>query len=213
MEGLNLTSAKFVYVRGKNRFGDKHAVLFEMEKNWDWVLEQFQLSLHRSDFDMFVKSVCDLRGVTVSNLPIELDDIHFAINSMKNSEHKAKTETYEKVDGFLLHKANRQKYISSYGCSCILWENKEAKRPNTRGYRTGVTAAKAVIRSLTALGCWKMVKIDEDSEVFVDNRALWEAASDFLVEGNHNKVRGYIPTEVFEASKTMQFVFEIDKGD
>ena len=213
MTGLNLTNTKFVYVRGKNRFGDLQGILFEMEKKWEWVKKEAEKSLLQDDFCNLIKNICMLRNVKVANIPVNMQDIEFAVEAMKGSlSTNTEKDTYEKTgSGYLRHKKNGNLYISSYGCSCILHTNPDAKRPQKKGYKTGITAAKAVIRSMTALGYWKMTKIDDETEIFTDNRALWECASDFLVDGKHHMVHGYIPTEVFQASKTMKFVFEVDK--
>lgn len=210
MEGLNLTRVKFVYVRNKNRYGDVQGILFEMDKDWRWVQAQSTTQIKGNDFCNLVKNICDLRGVTANGLPIDMSDIHIAIASMSESVESTSTrDLYETDDnGFLVHKKTGDKYISSYGCSCIIEHNKEAKRPTSRGYRTGITASKAVIRTLTPLGYWKTAKICDDTEWWVDDHALYECANDFLAEGNHHKVKGYIPTEVFQMSRQMEFVFQ-----
>jgi hypothetical protein len=211
MNGLNLTEMKYVYVRNKNRFGDVQGILFEVQKGWEWVQEESLKKIRSHGFNNLIKNVCDLRGISINGLPVDMQDINIAIQEMgEKKQNDVENSTYD-VDknGFLVHKKTGELYISSYGCSCIIEENHDAKRPKRRGYRTGITASKAVIRTMTPMGYWKTAKLDVGSEVYTDDHALYECAHDFLAMGLHHKVKGNIPTDVFVASKKMTFVFEV----
>lgn len=211
MDGLNLTKAKFVYVKNKNRFGDVQGILFELQKDWDWVQEESLSKITSHDFCNLIKNICDLRGVRVNNLPVDMSDIMIAIGVMseKTESHLQNTWYTRNENGFLVHNKTGDLYISAYGCSCILKVNEEAKRPQQRGYRNGITASKDIIRSMTPYGYWKTSKITDSARIYCDEHALYECANDFLVEGNHHKVKGYIPTEVFQKARNMEFVFEV----
>ena len=211
MNGLNLTNMKYVYVRNKNRFGDVQGILFEVTKDWEWVQEESLKKIRSEGFGDLIKNVCDLRGVSVNGLPVAMQDIEIAISEMSSpKQNDVENSTYSlNENGFLVHKKTGELYISSYGCSCIIEENPDAKRPKRRGYRTGITASKAVIRTMTPMGYWKTAKLDTMSEVYTDEHALYECANDFLASGLHHAVKGTIPTDVFIASKKMSFVFEV----
>ena len=209
--GLKLSDCSFIYVRNKNRFGETQGILFELQKDWDWVSQESQKQIRSEGFADLIKNVCDLRGVNIGGIPIEKTDIEIAIESMKKENNDVQSNIYDTdKNGYLVHKTTGERYISCYGCSCVLVEI-EGCRPARKGYRNGITASKDVIRSMCPLGYWKTARISTDSEIFYDDDALNEAASDFLVEGNHHRVKGYVPTEVFEAARKMQFSFEIPK--
>ena len=213
MDGLNLTKAKFVYVKNKNRFGDVQGIFFELQKDWDWVQEESINKIKSHDFCDLIKNVCDLRMVKVNGLPIDMSDIKIAIESMKEKKESHLDNSVYTINenGFLVHNRTGDLYISAYGCSCILTVNEEAKRPQKRGYRNGITASKDIIRSMTPYGYWKTSKITDSAKIYCDEHALYECANDFIVEGNHHKVKGYIPTEVFQIARNIDFVFEIEE--
>jgi hypothetical protein len=214
IQDKKLSDYKFCYVRGKNSAGDTQGVLFELEKDWNWVKKESNKIIMKDDFAELIRTVCDLRGIKVRGLPVDSIDIQSAIESFRQKDEDTKTiesKTYDILDnGLLCHKKSRKNYISGYGCSCILIENPDKKEIKKRGYRNGLSASKSIIRTMTPYGNWKTSCINEDSEVFFDDHALYHCSNDFFADGNHHKVKGNIPTEVFQMARNLQYTFFIE---
>ena len=211
MTHIDLKNHRWIYIRNKNRFGDDQGILFDRKKDWDTLKVESQFALEKEDFPNLIKTICDLRGVHISELPISMDEITMAIESMRNDAEKERDSLYTLLpSGILEHKKTKTTYIAASACSLIIKKNEDAVRPSQRKYRSGITAAKAVIRSMTPIGYWKMARLDSSvTTVEFGDSALSSAADDFLVQGPHHKVKGTIPTEVFQIARKFSFEFRV----
>lgn len=218
MRLTNIESFKWIYIRTYNRFGDKQGILFDRERMYQDVCSESLSFVHNDGCNQLIKQICDLRGIRIKGLPISMEDVDIALEEVSNSLSISKNgesvsshpKHFEKLpNGILKHKEKQRYYFGGFACSVILEKNDAAKRPNKKGFRNGVTAAKSVIRSMTSISQWKMATIDSESEIYGDMAAVYEAAQDFFVENRHHLVKGMIPNEVFKAAKTMDFHFTV----
>ena len=211
LEDKKMSDYKFCYVRGINPSNEEEGTLFDLEKNWEWVESESNKIINREDFSDLIRTICDLRGVMVKGISIDNRDIETAIRSFRNNKEQTnivESNTYEFLqNGLLRHNESKEIFLSGYGCSVILKKASEKKTAKKREYKTGLSASKSVIRTMTPYGNWKTSYIGESTEVFFDEQALYQCSNDFLADGNHHLVKGNIPTEVFHMARNLQFTF------
>ena len=194
---MKIPNSKFCYVRNINTHGDKQGILFERERTWEDIKSESHKLMRQHDFANLIKNVADMRGVNANGVPVSVADIQVATGELLESTSSESSSIY--IDhgmGHLEHRHTGVHYMRGYASSCVLEANPDANR-KARQYRSGRTAAKQVIRTMTPMGYWKTAKLI-DAEIYHDDQALLECANDYLISGKHHLVKGYIPTEVFQ---------------